>query len=100
MPEGLAGTFQACPGPCPLRTASDIFRYNNAKGVNAMAKQANDLYTAEIPGLPARRGRPRTGHAKSNAERQAAFRAKRNAERRHVASSAADSFHRWEMHDL
>lgn len=54
----------------------------------------------ELPGIPKRRGRPATGKARSSAERQAAFRAKRDAERRHIASSAADSFTQWDMRDL
>lgn len=39
-----------------------------------------DKKTAELPGLPKPRGRPPTGKAKTNAERQAEFRAKKKAE--------------------
>lgn len=39
-----------------------------------------DNNTAELPGIPKKRGRPATGKAKTSAERQAEFRAKKKAE--------------------
>lgn len=39
-----------------------------------------DNLTVELPGLPGRPGRPPTGKAKSGADRQAAYRAKKRAE--------------------
>lgn len=46
-------------------------------------RDVTDNVTADLPGVEQKRGRgrPRTGHAKSNAERQAAYRARRQAER-------------------
>lgn len=41
-------------------------------------KKDND--TAELQGIPKKRGRPATGKAKTTAERQAEFRAKKKAE--------------------
>jgi len=43
-----------------------------------MARKDNGL-TMELPGVPKRRGRPSTGKAMSNAERQKAFRQRRGA---------------------
>lgn len=62
------------------------------------AKQ--DTRTANLPGIPRRPGRPATGNAKSNAERQAAYRQRHGAARQSVASSAADIFHKHSMPDL
>lgn len=39
-----------------------------------------DNITGELPELPKKRGRPATGKAKTAAERQAEFRAKKKAE--------------------
>lgn len=39
-----------------------------------------DNNTAELPGIPKKRGRPPTGKAKTTAERQAEFRTKKKAE--------------------
>lgn len=39
-----------------------------------------DKVTDELPGMPKPRGRPATGTAKTAAERQAEFRAKKKAE--------------------
>ena len=39
-----------------------------------------DKVTGELTGMPKPRGRPATGKAKSTAERQAEFRAKKKAE--------------------
>ncbi|WP_232556754.1 hypothetical protein [Ralstonia solanacearum] len=46
-------------------------------------RDVTDNVTADLPGVERKRGRgrPRTGHAMSNAERQAAYRARRQAER-------------------
>lgn len=46
-------------------------------------RDVTDNVTGELAGLEQKRGRgrPSTGHAKSNAERQAAYRARRQAER-------------------
>jgi len=46
-----------------------------------MVKNNNNL---ELPGIPKKRGRPSTGKAKSNAQRQAAF-------RKSLAVSASDA---------
>lgn len=43
-------------------------------------KDKNDRTTLEMIDLPKRRGRPPTGRAKSNADRQAAYRARRARE--------------------
>lgn len=44
----------------------------------------------ELAGIPKRRGRPATGQAKSNAERQANFRAKREEYKRLMLESTAE----------
>jgi hypothetical protein len=49
-------------------------------------KQATDVFTQEIEGLPKRRGRPASGKAKSGAERAAARRERLKAEGKEVLS--------------
>lgn len=51
----------------------------------------DDGHTLELPGVPKRRGRPPTGKAKSNAQRQAAYRARRAKSRIHLSNLPARS---------
>lgn len=46
-----------------------------------MAKQKTDLSTFELPSLPKKRGRPASGKALSNSERQAKYKALRDLEK-------------------
>lgn len=53
-------------------------------------KDRNDRATLEMIDLPKRRGRPPTGKAKSNAARQAAYRARKAKEAVTVTFNRAD----------
>lgn len=70
-----------------------------------MAKQIEDTKTPDIFGEPKRRGRPATGNAMSNAERQRKFRAEkaRRLESEARRTAEIDNYalvHRLERHML
>ncbi len=57
-----------------------------------MAIQKEDKKTRQLEGIPKKRGRPRTGNAKSNAERQAEFRTRQSQEREAALDAVAGAY--------
>lgn len=77
--SALRGYFRAICSACLFNVTVTIIVYRHRNGKDTM-KDAHDNLTSDLLPVQRPRGRPRTGKAKTQAERQAAYRARVQAE--------------------